>query len=42
MLGGWNEKFSKIDKFLQYLLYDIIGRDTFYRFMIDLKQVRFF
>ena len=41
ILGGKNKNYETIDEYFKYLLYDIMGHDTFYRFMIDFKQVMF-
>ena len=41
ILGGENKNNESIDEYFEYLLYDIVGNDTFYRFMIDLKQASY-
>ena len=42
VLGGYNKYDHATKAHLQYDLCDIMGYHTFYRFMIDLKQVYFF
>ena len=40
ILGGYiNDKHERRDECLEYDLIDVIGSDTFYRFMIDFTQV---
>ena len=39
ILGGKNQNYRETHAYLEYNLCDIIGYHTFYRFIIDMKQV---
>ena len=40
ILGGYNDKPNEAKTCVEYELCDILGYDTFYRFMLDFKKVK--
>ena len=39
IIGGSNDRWPVFEEYFEFFLFDIMGKHSFYRFMIDYKQV---